>query len=90
MLNQTEKKMLNQVLYTKAVTDKIISFHKVALACGYKHIRTEQVAGIAESFCCRHHNYKAVKILKHDNDCASLFVSLHFIDKSLDFEDDFS
>ena len=90
MLDQTEKKLLNQVLDTKAITDKIISFHKVALACGYKHIRTEQVAGIAESFCHRHPNYKAVRILKCDNDCASLFVSLHFIDKSLDFEDDFS
>ena len=87
MLNQTEKKMLNQVLDTKAVTDKIISFHKVALSCGYKHIRTEQVAGIAESFCHRHPNYRPFKILKYDNDCASLFVSLHFIDKELEFED---
>ena len=90
MLNQTEKKMLNRVLDTKAITDKIISFHKVALACGYNHIRAEQVDGIAISFCNRHPNYRPVKILKHDNDCASLFVSLHFIDKSLDFEDDFS
>ena len=48
MLNQTEKKRLNQVLDAKTVTDKIISFHKVALSCGYKHIRTEQVAGIKE------------------------------------------
>ena len=87
MLNQTEKKMLNQVLDTKAVTDKIISFHKVALACGYKHIKAEQVAGIAESFCNRHPNYKPVRILKHANDCSSLFVSLHFIDKELEFED---
>ena len=87
MLNQTEKKMLNRVLDTKAVTDKIISFHKVALSCGYKHIKAEQVAGIAMSFCNRHPNYKPVKILKHDNDCSSLFVSLHFIDKELEFED---
>ena len=89
MLDQTEKKLLNRVLDTQAITDKIISFHKVALACGYKHIRTEQVAGIAESFCHRHPNYKAVRMLKCDNDCSSLFISLHFIDKSLDFEDDF-
>ena len=87
MLNQTEKKRLNQVLDAKAVTDKIISFHKVALSCGYKHIKTEQVAGIAESFCNRHPNYKAVRILKYANDCSSLFVSLHFIDKELEFED---
>ena len=87
MLNQTEKKRLNQVLDNKALTDKIISFHKVALVCGYKHIKTEQVAGIAESFCHRHLNYKSVRILKHANDCSSLFVSLHFIDKELEFED---
>ena len=72
MLSQTEKKRLNQILDVKAVTDKIISFNKVALSCGYKHIKTEQVAGIAESFCHRHPNYKAVRILKCDNDCASL------------------
>ena len=87
MLDSIEKRLLNQVLDTKAQTDKIISFHEIALACGYKHIRTEQVAGIAMSFCHRHPNYKPVKILKHDNDCASLFVSLYFIDKELEFED---
>ena len=86
MLDNFEKRLLNRILDSKAITDKIISFHEVALACGYKHIRTEQVIGIAESFCHRHPNYKAVRILKHDNDCASLFVSLHFIDKSLDFD----
>ena len=90
MLDSIEKRLLNRILDSKAITDKIISFHKVALACGYKHIRTEQVRGIAESFCHRHPNYKPVKILKHDNDCSSLFVSLHFIDKSLDFDDNFS
>ena len=90
MLDGLDKRLLNRILDSKAITDKIISFHKVALACGYKHIRTEQVAGIAESFCHRHLNYKAVKILKYDNDCSSLFVSLHFIDKSLDFDDNFS
>lgn len=90
MLDGIEKKLLNQVLDTKAVTDKIISFHKVALACGYKHIRAEQVDGIAMSFCNRHPNYKAVRILKCDNDCSSLFISLHFIDKSLEFDDNFS
>ena len=87
MLNGLEKMLLNRILDSKAITDKIISFHKVALSCGYKHIKAEQVAGIAESFCHRHPNYKAVRILKCDNDCASFFVSLHFIDKELEFED---
>ena len=87
MLDSIEKILLNRILDSKAVTDKIISFHKVALSCGYKHIKLEQVSGIAESFCHRHPNYKAVRILKHANDCSSLFVSLHFIDKELEFED---
>ena len=79
---EIEKKLLNRVLDTKAITDKIISFHKVALACGHKRMRKEKVAEIAESFCQRHPNYRAVRIPKCNN--SSLFISLHFIDKSLD------
>ena len=82
------KERLNNVKSNREEkTQSGIRYQKVALSCGYKHIKAEQVAGIAESFCNRHPNYKAVRILKHANDCASLFVSLHFIDKELEFED---
>ena len=87
MLNANEKSIINKALDDKAVTDRIISFRAVALECGFNHIKTEQVKGMADSFCYRHPNYKAVRMLKGENDPSSLFVSLHFVDKEIEFEE---
>lgn len=89
MLTQDEKKKLNAALDEKATTDNIISFRDVALECGFKHIKTEQVKGFATSFVNRHPNYKAVHMVKDSQDTTtSLFVGLTFVDKNIDFEED--
>lgn len=87
MLNNKEKVIINKALDDKAVTDKIISFRAVALECGFNHIKTEQVKGMADSFLHRHPDFKAVRMLKDENDLASLFVSLTFVANEIEFDD---
>ena len=85
-LTKKEKDMLKAELDKAAIGDRIISLKKIADKIGIKRIKREQVMGIIQTFTYRHPDYKAVKMLSHENEITSLFNSITFIDKGLEFD----
>ena len=85
-LTEKEKDMLKAELDKAAIGDRIISLKEIAEKIGIKRIKREQVMGIINTFTYRHPDYKAVKMLSHKNEITSLFNSITFIDKGLEFD----
>lgn len=85
-LTEKEKDILKAELDKAAIGDRIISLKEIAEKIGIKRIKREQVMGIINTFTYRHPDYKAVKMLSHKNEIASLFNSITFIDKGLEFD----
>ena len=81
-LTEKEKNILKAELEA-AIGDRIISLKEIAEKIGIKRIKREQVMGIIQTFTDRHPDYKAVKMLSHENEITSLFNSITFIDKEL-------
>lgn len=71
-----------------AKSDKIIKLYDVARSMGYNHIKKENVQGIMKSFLQKNPNYKAVQIVEKENSNMSLFCSLTFVDKEIEFENE--
>lgn len=67
--------------------DRIISLREQANACGIKHLKTQECLEIANKFIKNHPDYKMVRMMETPFD--SIFCSLTFIDKELQFEDCF-
>ena len=80
-LTEKEKDILKAELDKAAIGDRIISLKEIAGKIGIKRIKREQVMGIIQTFTYRHPDYKAVKMLSHENEITSLFNSITFIDK---------
>lgn len=78
--------MLQAELDKAAIGDRIINLKEIAEKIGVKIIKREQVMGIIQTFTCRHPDYKAVKMLSRETTIATLFNSITFIDKGLEFE----
>lgn len=68
--------------------DRIISLKEQANACGIKHLKAQECLEIANKFKKNHDDYKMVRMMETPYD--SIFCSLSFIDKELQFEDCFS
>lgn len=85
-LTEKEKDTLKAELDKAAIGDRIISLKEIAEKIGIKKIKREQVMGIIQTFTYRHPDYKAVKILSHKNKITSLFNSITFIDRELEFD----
>ncbi len=83
-LSKQQKEALKEALDNRYEESRIISLKEVANELGIKQIPREQCVGILQTFCRKHPDYKAVQMMntKHD----SLFVSLTFIDKTLEFD----
>ena len=81
-LTEKEKNILKAELEA-AIGDRIISLKEIAEKIGIKRIKREQVMGIIQTFTDRYPDYKAVKMLSHENEITSLFNSITFIDKEL-------
>lgn len=64
--------------------EKIISLRKTALSLGIKHLKTQECLEIMNAFIKLHPDYKAVRMM--DNPLDSVFCSLCFIDKTLEFD----
>ena len=84
-LKEKEKEILKAELDKAAIGDRIINLKEIAEKIGIKSIKLEQVMGIIQTFIYRHPDYKAVKMLSHENEITSLFNSITFIDKGLEF-----
>lgn len=80
-LTEGEKDILKAELDKAAIGDRIISLKKIAEKIGIKRIKREQVIGIIQTFTYRHPDYKAVKMLSHENAITSLFNSITFIER---------
>lgn len=79
------KKDLCNSVAKLAESQKIIDFRKeVAAPAGYHHISTQDVNDIVNQLKTMLPEYKAVHYT--DNAADSLFCSLHFIDKTLQFD----
>ena len=63
---------------------KVISLRKTALSLGIKHLKTQECIEIMNAFIKLHPDYKAVRIMNNPLD--SVFCSLCFIDKTLEFD----
>lgn len=85
IITKQQKNALKAALDVKATTDKIISVRETANELGIKQIDRQQCAGLAQSFCRLHPEYKAVQMMNTPTD--SLFCSLTFVDKELEFDD---
>ena len=85
-LTKKEKDILKAELDKAAIGDRIIRLKEIAEKIGIKRIKREQVMGIIQTFTYRHPDYKAVKMLSHENEITSLFNSITFIDKGLEFD----
>lgn len=72
------KKEILEALNKKAEELREISFYDVALECGYKHIKTDDVKEIANAFIKVNHEYRAVKFINPNksNETQSLFTTL--------------
>lgn len=67
--------------------DRIISLREQSNACGIKHLKTQECLEIANKFLKSHSDYKMVRMMETPYD--SIFCSLTFIDKELQFDQDF-
>ena len=85
-LTEKEKDTLKAELDKAAIGDRIISLKEIAEKIGIKRIKREQVMGIINTFTYRHPDYKAVKMISRKNEITSLFNSITFVDKELEFD----
>lgn len=88
-LTENEKESLKAELDKAAISYRIISLKKIANQIGIKRMKRAQVIGVAQTFTCRHPDYKAVKMLSHENEGTSIFHSITFIDKGVEIEQEF-
>ena len=65
---------------------KVISLRKTALSLGIKHLKTQECMEIMNAFLKLHPDYKAVRMTGNPLD--SVFCSLWFIDKTLEFDNE--
>lgn len=77
---------LKDKLNELAQTDRFIKLYDVARDMGYNHIKQENVQGIMKSFLRKNPDYKAVQMVEKENSNMSLFCSLTFVDKEIEFE----
>lgn len=79
------KLQIIEELNKKARETKIISLRETAIECGCKHLKTQECLEIANAFLKNNNDYKMVRMMNNKYD--SIFCSLTFLDKSLEFED---
>ena len=84
------KKEILEALNKKAEELREISFYDVALECGYKHIKTEEVKDIANAFIKANPTYRAVRLVNFNRSTAtqSLFTTLVLTECEYDEEPD--
>ena len=85
-LTEKEKDTLKAELDKAAIEVRVISLKEIARRIGIKKMKQEQVMGVIHTFLYRHPDYKVVKMLKHRDEITSLFNSITFIDKGLEFD----
>ena len=85
LLTKQQKKELKAELEKRYESDRIIHLREVANDLGIKQIDRAQCVGIMQTFCQKHPDYKAVQMMNNKYD--SLFCSLTFIDRALEFDD---
>lgn len=72
-------------LNERAKGEKIIGLRETALMLEIKHLKKQECLEIAKHFLQQNLDYKVVRYI--DNPLDSLFCSLYFIDKTLEFDD---
>ena len=82
-LSKKKKEILKAALDKAAIGDRIISLKEIAVKTGVKRMKREQIMGIIKTFTYRHPDYKAVKMLSHEDGITSLFDSITFIERTL-------
>lgn len=83
------KAQIIEAIIAKSESDKIISLYEVGTAMGHKHISAQDCRDILGAVRKRLPDYKAVKMVKpgQSDATASLWTTLTFIDKTLEFCD---
>lgn len=71
-----------------AVSDRIISLYEVGTSLGHKHIKSQDCRDIMGAVLKQLPGYKAVKMVSpgQSDQTASLWTTLTFIDKELEFD----
>ena len=82
-LSRKKKDILKEELDKAAIGDRVISLKEIAVKTGVKRMKREQIMGIIKTFTYRHPDYKAVKMLSHEDGITSLFDSITFIERTL-------
>ena len=72
-----------QKLNERAQGERIISLRDTANQLGIKHLKTQECLEISNLFLKQQPEFKAVKFI--DNPLDSLFCSLNFVDKTIEF-----
>lgn len=87
-MKEFKTNIINTII-AKAESDRIISLHEVGTSLGHKHIVSQDCRDIMNAVLKQLPNYKAVKMVRpgQSDATASLWTSLHFIDKELEFEE---
>lgn len=75
-----------QKLNERAKGERIISLRETANQLGIKHLKTQECLEISNLFLKKQPEYKAVKFI--DNPLDSLFCSLTFVDKNIEFSEE--
>ena len=83
------KSQIIEAIIAKAEGERIVSLYEVGTALGHKHIKAQDVRDIMNAVLKQIPEYKAVKMVKpgQSEATASLWTTLHFVDKELEFEE---
>ena len=83
------KSTIINTIVSMAESDRIISLHEVGTSLGHKHISTQDCTDIMNAVLKQLPGYKAVKMVApgQSDATASLWTTLHFVDKDLEFEE---
>ena len=73
----------------RAAGERIVSLYEVGKALGHKHITSQDCRDIMHAVLKQLPNYKPVKMIhpKQTDATASLWTTLCFVDKALQFDD---
>lgn len=80
------KEAIVDAIIGKSETDKIISLRDIALESGVKHINRQDSVDIMHAVQRKLTNYKPVMIQYGDRRDSSLFVTLNFVERDVEFD----
>lgn len=83
------KQQIIDRIVAQAEGDRMISLYEVGRSLGHKHIKAQDCADIMRAVLKRLPGYEAVRLVApgQSDQTASLWTTLTFIDKELEYED---